>query len=145
MRPLPLLTAAILAAFVFSASAVRAERPDRDDRRAGDHPRARSRVTFYEHADFRGTSFTLEVPDQAVDLSRKRFANGARANDRISSIRIDGEAEVLVFQDAGYRGGVLRLTHSVRDLGQSNPGWNDAISSVRVEPQGRGPHDRDGR
>lgn len=103
----------------------------RPERRPGGHPH-RGRVTFYEHADFRGTSFTLDVGEQVVNLTHQRFENGARANDRISSIRIEGNLEVAVFQDAGFRGEGMRLEHSVRDLSRLPGEWNDHISSVRI-------------
>lgn len=107
----------------------------------------RARVTFYEHADFRGGSITLEVGQAIENLTRMRFSNGVGMNDRISSIRIDGDAQVVVFRDAGFRGDVTRFGYSVSDLSQSAPGWNDAISSLKIEAErddhrhGRGGHD----
>lgn len=104
---------------------------DDDDRRG--ESRGRPRVTFYEHADFRGGSFTVDVGEVVENLTRLRFSNGASMNDRISSFRIEGDAELEVFHDAGFRGGRERFRHSVANLGDSAPGWNDAISSARVE------------
>ncbi len=104
---------------------------DRDRDRHG--PEHRARVTFYEHADFRGAAFTLEVGQDAENLTRVNFVRGPRANDRISSIRIEGDLTVLVYRDAYFRGGVLRLTHDVRNLAESERDWNDTISSIRVE------------
>jgi hypothetical protein len=136
------LFAALLAVVALLQARDADRRPD-DHRGEGDrHPR-RARVIFYEHADFRGTYFVLEAGEQMSNLNRQRFANGARANDRVSSIRIEGEAEVLAFRDANFQGGALRLTHSVHNLAELPEGnWNDLISSVRVEPEHRGRPDR---
>jgi len=109
---------------------------DRDDNGAR---RSRAVVTFYEHAGFRGESFAVRSGESLDNLSRETFDNGTSINDRISSIRIEGEAVVFLYQDAGFRGGVLRLTSSVRNLDEYAPGWNDRVSSIRVE------HDRGGR
>lgn len=112
---------------------------DRDD---GDRDRGRPRVIVYEHADFRGASLALDPGESLVDLSRRRFPNGAGMNDSISSIRIEGDIDVLVFQDAGFRGGMMRITHSMRNLHDEARGWNDAISSIRLEGGRRGPPPR---
>lgn len=101
-------------------------------------------MTLYEHADFRGASRTLAPGEALENLSRARFSNGEGMNDRISSIRIEGGAEVLVYQDAGFRGGSRRFNYSVSDLNDSAPGWNDAISSLRAE-RSRGDHTPDHR
>jgi len=105
---------------------------DRDDDRHGP-----PRVTFFEHADFRGGSITLEAGQSIENLAHRTLSNGANANDRISSIRVEEGAEAVVFSDAGFRGEPLRLLRDVRDLSafsDRNGGrWNDAISSIRVE------------
>lgn len=136
--------ALIAASLVFvSALAARDDRPERNDgSRRGDDHRLRGRVTFYEHADFRGTYFVLDAGEQMSNLTRQQFANGARANDRISSVRIEGDVEVVLFRDANFRGGEVRLTHSVHNLNEVESGWNDVVSSVRVDTA-RG--DRPGR
>lgn len=109
---------------------------DHDDR---DGDRSRSRVIVYEHADFRGASMVLEPGESIENLTRRRFPNGRGMNDCISSIRVEGAVEVLVFQDSGFRGGMLRITHSLKNLQEEARGWNDAISALRVERErGRG-------
>src|SRR5581483_2715252 len=52
-------------------------------------------------------------------------------NDRISSIRIFGDADVVVFQDGRFRGESARFSRDARNLDRE--GWNDVISSLRVE------------
>lgn len=130
MRPLSLSTLFLLAACGATLASARA-----DDR-------GRPSVTFYEHADFRGGSFTVYAGDVLENLTRVRFSNGQVMNDRISSFRVEAGAQVSVFQDAGFRGDRDRFQHSVANLGDSAPGWNDAISSLRVERGGRDDGDR---
>jgi hypothetical protein len=84
----------------------------------------REGACFYEDADYRGDSFCLQTGE---DLSRL----ASEANDRISSIRIYGRAEVRVFRDSSFRGASERFDTSIRNLGSDN--WNDQISSIRVE------------
>ncbi len=123
----------------------------RDD----DRGRRGPRVILYERADFRGGAITLYPGEGIEDLERVAFDNGRRANDRISSIRVEGGAEVLLNIDGRFRGDTLRVTRDVRDLGDLElrgrlQSWDDQISSVRVEVQrhDRGPDrgpDRDRR
>lgn len=114
----------------------------RDERR---DDRGGARVTFYEHADFRGGSITVHVGDSLENLGRAHFTNGERVNDRISSIRVEGNADVLVYRDAGFRGEALKIDHSVRNLRDDLSGWNDEISSVRVVRESRRGPDPDMR
>jgi hypothetical protein len=96
-------------------------------------------VTFYENADYRGPSLTLHPGDTLDNLAGLGFEGGGSSNDRISSIRIEGGMEVLVYEDSRYRGRVLRLTESERNLADRllpesvAANWNDRISSIRVE------------
>ena len=81
----------------------------------------REGACFYEDADFRGRSFC--VSDNVPDLP-----DGM--NDRISSMRLFGRTEVVVFKDGRFRGSSTRFSTDVRNL--KNEGWNDRISSIRV-------------
>jgi hypothetical protein len=54
-------------------------------------------------------------------------------NDRISSIRTFGRVEVAVFQDNQFSGRGARF-EDVNDLRRQ--GWNDRISSIRVDSLG---------
>jgi hypothetical protein len=117
---------------------------------AENHRRSGPRVTVYQHADFRGDSLTLYPGDTLDNFANRGFEGGSTSNDRISSIRIEGGAEVLVYEDSRYRGRVLRLTESMRNLADRllpesvSANWNDRISSIRVEagrPDVRGGRD----
>ena len=87
----------------------------------------------------------VAYPGDSIDnFSGRTFENGSSLNDQISSIRVEGGAEVYVYENSRFRGQVLRLTESVRDLTgrllPDNPAasWNDRISSFRVEMPRRG-------
>jgi hypothetical protein len=117
---------------------------DRDQERGRDRDRERGpRVILYEDAEYRGERLVLYPGDSLDNLSGLTFGDGSRLNDRISSIRVEGGAEVYVHADARFRGAVMRLTENARDLtGRLLPGsvstsWNDRISSLRVEMRRR--------
>ncbi len=122
---------------------------DRYGGRGDDRRRPAGRVIIYQHAGFRGDSLVL-YPGEAIDnMSGRTFENGGKLNDSISSIRVEGDVEVLAYENSRYRGEALRLTENTRDLtgrpvaGGVGVTWNDRISSLRVERvRGRGP-DRD--
>ena len=115
---------------------------DRDRGRDRDHERG-PRVIVYEDADYRGDRLVLYPGDSLENLSGLTFENGGRLNDRISSIRVEGGAEIYVHADARFRGAVMRLTENARDLtgrllpGSMSASWNDRISSLRVEARRR--------
>jgi hypothetical protein len=83
----------------------------------------RDGVCFYEDTNFRGEYFCLSR-GQNIDS----IPSGM--NNRISSIRTFGNADVIVFRDTRFRGASARFQSDVRNL--KSQGWNDAISSVRV-------------
>jgi hypothetical protein len=83
---------------------------------------------FYEDPDFQGDYFCIRAGDSVNELPRDM-------NDRISSIRTFGRAEVRVFQDSRFEGRAGRFD-DVRNLRRE--GWNDRISSIRVDSVGGG-------
>jgi len=80
-------------------------------------------VCLYQDSDYRGDYF-------CVKSGRDLRSLPLGMNDRISSIRIFGRAEVEVFKDNGFRGRSARFDGDVRDLRLDI--WNDRISSLRV-------------
>jgi Peptidase inhibitor family I36 len=110
--------AAVFVALVFSSGLHAQPRWGRNG------PMPRSGVCFFDDVDFRGQSFCVREGDTLDALP-------AGMNDRISSIRIIGRAEVIVFRDVRFSGPSARFATDVRDL--RSQGWNDAISSARVE------------
>ncbi len=90
----------------------------------------RDGACFYEDANYRGDYFCLGTGDDARSLS-------SAMNDRVSSIRIYGDAEATVYEDSRYRGDSQRFRRDVRDLRDER--WNDKISSAQVrQNQGGG-------
>lgn len=99
------------------------------------------RVVLFEHPNFQGGALVV-YPGEALDnLARRTFDNGRKVDDRISSILVEGSAEVTVYTDPRFRGLAMRVTRDVRDLARgdtSGERFNDQISSLRVEErQGR--------
>lgn len=117
----------------------RDDHDDRDRRRNDDRRRDSGRVIVYQHANFGGDVLVLYPGDAIENMSGMTFENGAKLNDSISSIRVEGNAEVFGYENGRYRGEALRLTESARDLtgrpvkGAVSVTWNDRISSLRVE------------
>lgn len=136
------LLLALLAVANCSHAQSRDRREDRGQDHGGDRRRG-PRVIVYQHAEYRGDRLVLYPGDSFENLSGLTFGDGGRLNDRISSIRVEGGAEVYVHADARFRGAVMRLTENARDLtGRLLPGsvsasWNDRISSLRVEVRRR--------
>lgn len=96
------------------------------------------RVILFERPDFSGGAIVLYPGDVLENLAGLRFDDGRRANDRISSIKVEGGAEVTVFLDAQFRGPAVRLDRDLPRLTDLPvPGmrrsWDDQISSIRVE------------
>jgi hypothetical protein len=77
-------------------------------------------VCFYEDADYRGNYFCATPGEEKPSVEDM--------NDRISSIRVFGGAQVEVFKDIDYKGTARRISGSVPNLGD----LNDEVSSFRV-------------
>jgi hypothetical protein len=119
-----LFTSGVLlaAASTVTAQSWGSERPPRDG------------VCFYEDADYRGNYFCARPGDEESSLP-------SDINDRISSIRVYGRAEVEIFQDPRFLGDKQRFGSDVRDLKSEN--WNDRISSFQVRSTSRSGGDPD--
>jgi hypothetical protein len=104
---------------------------------AGSEREPRDGVCFYEDVDFRGDRF-------CVDSGENMEVLPPGWNDRISSIRLFGRAEVTLYRDGDFEGSRARFDRDVRNL--RNEGWNDRVSSLRVRStSSRGSYDsRDG-
>src|SRR5882724_8716500 len=96
----------------------------------------RSGACFYEHPNFGGRYFCAEI-----GASTRMVPEGM--NDKISSIRVMGDAEVTVFKDRNFRGDSKRFGRDRSDLREV--GWNDRISSYRIDARAeRGGPGREG-
>jgi len=101
----------------------------RNDNRAAD------RVCVYQNNYFQGWEQCYRPGEEISDLR-------STGRDGISSIRVYGNASVLVYDDKNFRGNSTEFTSEVRDLGQvaasagpfggGSRTWNDRIGSLRV-------------
>jgi len=89
----------------------------------GRSPFPRDGVCFFRDPDFRGDYFCARA-GQSVSAVPKDM------NDKVSSIRIFGRADVIVFKDVRFDGGSQRFRTNINNLKEE--GWNDRISSFRV-------------
>ena len=89
----------------------------------------RNGACFYEDTNYRGQFFCVEAGDEVDNVP-------SGANDRISSIRLFGRADVRIFRDSRFRGESLRVDSNIRDL--EDEGFDDAVSSIRIERRGAG-------
>jgi hypothetical protein len=79
---------------------------------------------FYEDIEFGGRYFCARA-----GTSTTKVPSGT--NDEISSIRIFGNAQVIVYRDPNFKGQSRRFDSNMPDL--RNAGLNDRISSFRIE------------
>lgn len=93
-----------------------------------------SGACFFQDSNFRGEYFCVragaDIPRVPNDL-----------NDGISSIRVFGRAEVVVYRDQRFNGGSTRFASDIRNL--KSEGWNDRITSLRVQIASREERARD--
>ena len=95
----------------------------------GREPLPRAGVCFYKETNFRGDYFCARAGENLTAVPDNM-------NDKISSIRVFGDAEVTLFKDVRFEGRSSRFDGDVRNL--KEVGWNDAISSIRVRGFGSG-------
>jgi len=124
------LAPAVLGALFVSIPSVASAQP-----RWGRPTVPRDGACFYRDAGFRGDYFCVRAGE---DLP---WVPGG-LNDEISSIRTFGRAEVTVYRDRRFSGRSERFERDVFNL--RNQGWNDKLSSLRVD-RGRGGYGRDDR
>jgi hypothetical protein len=104
--------------------------------RWGRAPFPGSGACFFQGPDFRGDYFCVPSGEDARRLPEDM-------NNRISSIRLFGRAEVIVFGGERFRGDWARFDRSVRDLRDAR--WDNQISSLRVGSDWREPEFREYR
>jgi hypothetical protein len=88
----------------------------------------RDGVCFYTDSDFRGENFCVNNNESSRNV-------GPRYNDRISSIRIFGRAQVTVFDNESFNGPRQTFNRDMPNLGS----WNDRITSF--ESSGERPNE----
>jgi Ni/Co efflux regulator RcnB len=90
------------------------------------------RVCIFEDVRFEGWSQCFMPGDQITDLKGH--------NNRISSVRVFGRANVSLYDEKNYRGHELQLTNDVSDLATRNmqrsgallANWDNHVQSLRV-------------
>ena len=87
-----------------------------------------SGACFFQDAEFRGDYFCVAAGTNVTAVPDDM-------NDKISSMRVFGRAEVTVFQDTRFRGESMKFGGDIRNL--KFEGWNDRISSMRVDGPSR--------
>ncbi len=120
-RVLVLTMMSMLGAAVIGVGAASGAEPGQ--RRWGSEPMPQAGVCFFNNTNFGGQYFCVRAGE---DLSQ--LPDGM--NDKISSFRVIGSVEVMVFKDASFEGSSGRFLTDVRDLRRE--GWSDKISSLRV-------------
>ena len=101
----------------------------RADAQFGGERVPREGACFYRDADYRGRSFCVEGGDERSSLP-------GFADAEVSSIRVYGRVEVIVYRDSRFRGDSRRFTSNVRDLQDED--FNDRIQSIEVRGRGYG-------
>jgi hypothetical protein len=90
------------------------------------------RVCVYEHARFEGWEQCFGPGDQVSDLRGH--------NNKVSSIRIFGDANLVLFDQKDFKGNQMQVTNDIADLssrsqppmGMVQRTWNDSVESLRV-------------
>src|SRR3954449_4710055 len=99
----------------------------------GDLPR--QGACFYKDPNFRGEYFCTGAGENIAAVPEDM-------NDEISSMRVFGGAEVMLFKDVRFQGRSSRFETDIRNL--KEVGWDDLISSIRIEYSPRGAFGRPG-
>lgn len=90
--------------------------------------RDRDRVCVYEHAGYGGWEGCYRIGEEVPDLGDAR--------NSISSVRIEGRAEITLYQHPNFRGREVTLDSSVSNLNELGRFWNDETDSLRVGAAG---------
>jgi Peptidase inhibitor family I36 len=80
-------------------------------------------VCFFDNANFGGQYFCVRAGEEFAKVPEGM-------NDKITSLRVIGDVEAVVFKDDKFDGASGRFLTDVRDLRRE--GWSDRISSLQV-------------
>ncbi len=108
---------------------------------AGSESDSPGRVLLFSRPDFRGQCLILPAGASVADLAGLTDPAGRRWDDRIASVKIDGNARLELFADSRFHGARLDVVSSAGNLGRYplGPGsWMAQASSVRVLTQANG-------
>jgi len=94
-------------------------------------------ITFYEDEYYRGRSFRVDNAGEISNLRDKDLGANDNFNDEISSISIDGNFKLTLFEDNDFRGRSVSINLSRPFLDVlSSISWDDRVSSIKWEPLG---------
>ncbi len=103
-----------------------------------------NRICFYGQQNYGGRSICVNAGDSITDF---RFAPGGW-NDRVSSIRVYGNAQATIFENVGFGGASYIVERDIPNLAvlrdRELRNWRREVSSARVERGGSGYPDRPG-
>ena len=114
---------------LFAATSLLAQRSDS----------SRSTVTLFSGPHYTGERIVLSGEDKLDDFNYVRFPSGRGANNRVSSIRVEGDVEVTLFLYREFSGEQITLHRSISRLSdialRDEPeSWDDNLSSITVRP-----------
>lgn len=121
------LKLANLALIVFSLIGILSPQLEAQYSRQNRDQQPQEGACFYRNVNYRGASFCMSVGDDLRNI-------GNRNNDRISSIRIFGRAQVIVYDQESFNSAGRTITGDVSDLGN----WNTRIAAIRVQSDNMG-------
>lgn len=99
---------------------------------------ASGQVIFYEHTNWGGNSMSFDFDKDIPDLTKWKFLNSSTTwNDKISSIKVGANAQVILYQHTNYKGSSITLKGTGSGGAGDFPdlpkiGWNDKVSSFKV-------------
>ncbi len=114
MKRQPVITTCFAAALFTFATAASAQQFNGEPPANG--------ACFYDEIGFGGQYVCVKAGEDAGYINE--------LNDHVSSIRVFGNAKVVAYEDAGFRGATTEITKDMPDLRDAR--WNDVISSVKV-------------
>ena len=94
------------------------------------------RATFFQLPDYQGRSFVVYGTGSLSNLIKKRRGSTGNWNNKISSVLIEGDMTVSLYDDKDFNGSKITITKSVRNLQNSGKivGWSNRASSLYYQP-----------
>ena len=94
-------------------------------------------VTLFSGPYYTGERITLSGNEKIDDFNFTRFPSGRGANNRVSSIRVEGDVEVTLFLYREFSGEQITLNRSISRLSRISlrdepETWDDNLSSITV-------------
>lgn len=96
-----------------------------------------AKVTLFSGPYYTGERITLLANEKIDDFNYTRFPSGRGANNRVSSIRVEGDVEVTIFLYREFSGEQISIHNSVSRLSRiqlrsERETWDNNLSSISV-------------